>query len=131
MIRATDSADVAIGSRYCPGGAIVGWSLHRRLLSRMVNRLTRTLLRLPVSDSSGAFRAYRVAALREIDLDNIQSAGYAYLEEILWHLDGAGVTFLEVPIIFRERRAGRSKINLREAAGKLAMLLQLACRRKP
>jgi dolichol-phosphate mannosyltransferase len=126
LLRATEDADVAIGSRYCSGGEIEGWPMHRRALSRWVNRLTRLLLRLPVRDTSGAFRAYRVAKLRELQLEDIRSRGYAYLEELLWHLHRAGATFAEVPITFAERRAGQSKINLREAAGKLRTLLRLA-----
>ena len=129
LIRATEHSDVAIGSRYCPGGKIVGWPWPRRFLSRWVNRLSHLLLRLPVRDASGAFRAYRVAKLRDFGLDNIQASGYAYLEEILWHLHRAGATFAEVPITFHERRAGRSKITVREAASKLTTLLRLASRR--
>jgi dolichol-phosphate mannosyltransferase len=128
LLRGTEAADVAIGSRYCRGGAIEGWPLYRRILSRWVNRLSLLLLRLPIRDTSGAFRAYRVDALRKIDLSKIQSAGYAYLEEILWHLHRAGATFKEVPITFHERRAGKSKINFREAAAKLSVLLRLATR---
>ena len=125
LLKATQRADVAIGSRYVPGGAIEGWPRSRRLLSRCVNRFSRALLRLPIRDSSGAFRAYRVAMLREIDLADVRANGYAYLEEILWHLNRAGATFAEVPITFHQRRAGRSKINVREAASKLAVLLRL------
>ena len=128
LVRATEHADVAIGSRYIAGGAIKGWPLHRRMMSRVVNRLSRLLLHLPVHDSSGAFRAYRVARLKQIHLDNIQAASYAYLEEILWHLHRVDATFAEVPITFRQRRAGRSKINVREAAAKLAVWLRLAKR---
>jgi dolichol-phosphate mannosyltransferase len=83
------------------------------------------MLGLPIHDTSGAFRAYRAAKLREINIDGIRSAGYAYLEEILWHLARADATFAEVPITFRERRAGRSKINFGEAVGKLATLVRL------
>jgi dolichol-phosphate mannosyltransferase len=128
LVQATETADVAIGSRYVPGGAIEGWPWHRRALSRWVNRLTRVLLRLPVRDTSGAFRAYRVAKLREIGLQSVQSSGYAYLEEILWHLQGSGATFAEVPITFHQRRAGKSKISMREAISKLTVLLRLAWR---
>jgi dolichol-phosphate mannosyltransferase len=130
LVRGTERTDVAIGSRYCAGGRTEGWPWHRRQLSRWVNRLSRVMLRLPVRDSSGAFRAYRVAKLREIGLDSIQASGYAYLEEILWHLHRAGATFVEVPITFHQRRAGRSKINAPEAASKLATLLRLACRKR-
>lgn len=126
LIRETEHADVAIGSRYIPGGRTEGWPLHRRLMSRSINRLSRVMLKLPVRDSSGAFRAYRVARLRDLDFSRVQSTGYAYLEELLWLLARAGATFTEVPIIFHERRAGHSKISLREAAAKLSMLARLA-----
>jgi dolichol-phosphate mannosyltransferase len=131
LIAATAHADVAIGSRYIEGGAIEGWPLHRRVMSRTVNRLSRALLRLPIQDTSGAFRAYRVAKLRTLDVGNIQASGYSYLEEILWHLAQANATFAEVPITFRERRAGRSKINFGEATGKIRTLLRLARQQNP
>jgi dolichol-phosphate mannosyltransferase len=130
LVAATDHADVAIGSRYVAGGAIVGWPWHRRWMSRTINKLSRRLLRLPICDTSGAFRAYRVAKLRELNLDGVRATGYAYLEEILWHLASRDATFAEAPITFRERRAGKSKISVREAVGKLATLARLA-RRSP
>jgi len=126
LVSATNSADVAIGSRYCPGGAIEGWPIHRRALSRWVNGLTRLLLRLPIRDASGAFRAYRVAKLREIRLEDIRASGFAFFEELLWLLHRAGATFVETPITFHDRRAGKSKINVGEALGKLVTLLRLA-----
>jgi dolichol-phosphate mannosyltransferase len=126
LVRATENADVAVGSRYCAGGTIKGWPLSRRIVSRGMNRVSRIVLRLPVLDSSGAFRAYRVAALRSIDMSQVQAAGYSYLEEIVWHLHRAGAIFAEVPITFHERRAGKSKVNIGEAAGKLCTLLRLA-----
>jgi dolichol-phosphate mannosyltransferase len=128
LVRATEHADVAIGSRYVEGGAIEGWPLHRRMMSRAVNRLSRLLLHLPVHDSSGAFRAYRVARLQQIGLENVEATGYAYLEEILWHLNRVDATFAEVPITFRQRRAGRSKINVREAISKIVTLVRTAVR---
>jgi dolichol-phosphate mannosyltransferase len=128
LVAALNNDDVAIGSRYCPGGDIEGWPWHRRVLSRWVNGLSRIMLRMPVRDSSGAFRAYRVSKLRELDLDDVRAEGYAYLEEILWHLRRLGASFVEVPITFHQRRAGKSKINLHEAGAKLATLLRLARR---
>jgi dolichol-phosphate mannosyltransferase len=128
LVSATENADVAIGSRYTPGGAIEGWPIHRRILSRSMNHLSRRLLRLRVRDSSGAFRAYRVSKLRQVDMDRIRAQGYAYLEEILWHLDRAGATFAEVPITFHQRRAGQSKVNVAEATAKVSTLLRLAIR---
>ena len=92
LVRATEHADIAIGSRYISGGRIEGWPLHRRVVSRTMNRLSRLLLRLPVRDSSGAFRAYRVEKLRDVDLSRVQSTGYAYLEELIWLLSRAGAS---------------------------------------
>jgi dolichol-phosphate mannosyltransferase len=125
LVEAVKSADVALGSRYCEQGAIEGWPVARRVMSRGMNWLSRLMLRLPVRDSSGAFRAYQLTALKKIDLDRIRSSGYSYLEEILWHLNRSGATLVEVPITFRERRAGRSKISAREAVDKVSTLLRL------
>jgi dolichol-phosphate mannosyltransferase len=130
LITATAQADVAIGSRYIQGSAIEGWPWYRRSMSRVINRLSSAMLGLPIRDTSGAFRAYRVAKLREIDLNGIRARGYAYLEELLSHLAQADATFSEVPITFHERRAGRSKVSFREAAGKLATLVRLRVRGK-
>jgi dolichol-phosphate mannosyltransferase len=130
LIAGTEHADVVIGSRYVAGGAIEGWPLHRRIASRGMNGLSRLLLRLPVHDLSGAYRAYRVAKLRELDFACIRATGYAYLEEIIWHLARKGATFTEIPITFHERRAGRSKIDVREAVAKLSTLSNLALRSK-
>jgi dolichol-phosphate mannosyltransferase len=126
LLAALHTADVAIGSRYCSGGEIEGWPMSRRVMSRWVNGLTHLLLRLPVRDASGAFRAYRVAKLREVPLSEIRARGYSYLEELLWMLHRQGATFAEVPITFRERRAGRSKVSLGEAWGKLRTLVRLS-----
>jgi dolichol-phosphate mannosyltransferase len=128
LVAATGEADVAIGSRYCPGGGVEGWPLHRRVMSQWMNALSRAILGIPVRDMSGAFRAYRVAKLVEIDLAQVRAAGYAFLEEIIWHLHRARAKFVEVPITFRERRAGQSKISVGEATGKLATLVRLAKR---
>jgi dolichol-phosphate mannosyltransferase len=125
LIEAVKNADVALGSRYCEHGAIEGWPMARRVISRGMNWLSRLMLRLPVRDSSGAFRAYQLAALKKIHLDRIRSSGYSYLEEILWHLHRSGATLVEVPITFQERRAGRSKVSAREAVDKVSTLLRL------
>jgi dolichol-phosphate mannosyltransferase len=107
--------DVVIGSRYVPGGAIVGWPLRRRMISRAVNRFATLCLRLPVQDCSGSMRCYRVSALKHVDLANLRSSGYSVLEEILLKLHRGGATFAEVPITFTERQLGESKLTIREA----------------
>lgn len=128
LVASTEHADVAIGSRYVEGGGIVGWPWHRRAMSRTINRLSRALLQLPIHDTSGALRAYRVAKLRQLNFGGFRATGYAYLEEILWHLAQTDATFSEVPITFHNRRAGQSKISVREAAGKLSTLARLAAK---
>ncbi|MEM9187329.1 MAG: polyprenol monophosphomannose synthase, partial [Planctomycetota bacterium] len=128
LVAATGEADVAIGSRYCRGGRIEGWPASRRVVSAAMNRATRLLLRVPARDTSGAFRVYRVAALKKIDLRRVSATGYAYLEEIVWRLHHAGATFAEVPITFRERQAGQSKIGVGELIGKLQMLCRCTLR---
>ncbi len=128
LLLALENSDVAIGSRYCPGGGIEGWPMRRRAMSQWVNGLTRLLLRIPVRDASGAFRAYRVAKLGEVRLEGIRATGYAYLEELLWHLHRADAKFTEVPITFRDRQAGESKVSLREAWGKVGTLFRLLLR---
>ncbi|MEN0110606.1 MAG: polyprenol monophosphomannose synthase [Planctomycetota bacterium] len=125
LLGLLDSADVAVGSRYVPGGRIVGWPWKRHVASRLVNATARWLLRLPTRDSSGAFRAYRVEVLRGVDLSGMRGTGYAYLEEILWRLKRREATFAETPITFTERRAGASKINRGEAVAAIRLLLRL------
>jgi dolichol-phosphate mannosyltransferase len=128
LVAATSRADVVIGSRYCEGGGIEGWPVGRRIASRCINAVSRRLLRLPARDLSGAFRAYRVSALSRVALANVESHGYSYLEELLWHLARLNATFTEVPIVFRQRRAGKSKISLAEAAGKVRTIGMLTWR---
>ncbi|MEQ8848197.1 polyprenol monophosphomannose synthase [Botrimarina sp.] len=125
LVAALARADVAIGSRYAAGGAIEGWPWRRHVMSRVVNVAAKGLLRLPVRDSSGAFRAYRVEKLRGLDFGSMRSSGYAYLEEILWRLKRLGASFAETPITFTERRAGASKINRGEASAAAGLLLRL------
>lgn len=129
LVAAARDADVAIGSRYVAGGKIVGWPRTRRVASRLVNSASRYLAGLAPRDTSGAFRCYRIEALRRIDFDAIRSHGFGYLEETLWHLQRARAKIVEVPITFRERRAGRSKVHLGEAFGKLKTICRLAVQR--
>jgi dolichol-phosphate mannosyltransferase len=129
LIRAAADADVVIGSRYCPGGAVAGPSWRRRAISRTLNRVTRVVLGWPVRDASTAYRVYRVELLRKVDFTRLAAAGYSYLEEILWRLHRLGARIDEVPITFTTRRAGVSKNSLHEAAGKLGTLVRLAWER--
>jgi len=123
--------DVAIGSRYIKGGKIEGWPWFRRLMSRAINWYARWLLWLPVRDCSGAFRCYRVETLRQLPLEQVVSRGYSFFEEILWHLRRQGARLVEVPIVFMERAAGKSKINWREALSAVFLILALAVGIRP
>ena len=120
--------DVAIGSRYVPGGGSEGWPLSRRLMSRAVNTYARCLLGLRPRDCSGAFRCYRVALLGRLDFSAVRSRGYAFQEEVLWHLKRLGARMTEVPFVFAERRQGQSKIDTREAIAALAIIARLGAK---
>jgi dolichol-phosphate mannosyltransferase len=117
--------DVMIGSRYVPGGQTVDWPLSRRLISTSVNLLTRFLFRFRAHDLSGGYRCYRVSKLREAKLDEVRSRGYSFMQEVLYRCKKAGCRIGETPIVFEERRAGSSKVDLFESARSLALLLSL------
>lgn len=116
-------ADIALGSRYVEGGGIVGWSLFRRVLSRSANFLVRTVLNLPVRDSTSGFRLYRRDALQRLALHRLRVEGYGFLflstALAVWN----GLKVVEVPIVFVDRRRGKSKLSrhiIAEAALALA-----------
>lgn len=125
LLAAMERADVAIGSRYCPGGGTKGWPLSRRLMSRAVNAYARLLLGLSPRDTSGAFRCYRVSLLARLDLAAVRSRGYSFQEEILWHLKRLGARMAEVPILFADRERGASKINKQEALAAVGIIFRL------
>jgi hypothetical protein len=94
-----------------PGGTIPNWRLHRRLLSRWGNRYARFVLGLPVSDATGGYRAYRAAALRNIDLDAVRADGYGFQIEMAYAVQRSGGRIVEVPISFKDRVRGTSKMS--------------------
>lgn len=111
LIAATDRADVVIGARYIPGGAVVNWPLRRRLLSRFANSYIRLITRLSARDCTSGYRCWRREALARVPLDQTGSDGYSFLVEMLFAASAAGLTFAEVPITFVERRQGESKLS--------------------
>jgi dolichol-phosphate mannosyltransferase len=125
LLACMERADVGIGSRYVPGGAVEGWGPLRHFMSRGINWYARLLLGLTTRDNSGAYRCYRCAKLKEIDLNRVRSRGYSFQEEILFHCRRANCRFEETPIVFRDRRYGTSKINWRESVTALWIILQL------
>jgi dolichol-phosphate mannosyltransferase len=104
-------ADLAIGSRYVPGGSVPNWSLHRRLLSRCGNRYATRLLRLDVHDATSGFRVYRSEVLSRMDLGSMSARGYAFQIEMAYRVAQEGGRTVELPIEFRERERGDSKVS--------------------
>jgi dolichol-phosphate mannosyltransferase len=106
-----DGADLAIGTRYIAGGATPGWPLHRRLLSRAGGEYARRLLHLPSHDPTSGFRAFRTDLLRGCELDTVGAQGFAFQLEMLHRATRLGARVVEVPIVFRDRTAGESKLS--------------------
>lgn len=106
-------AALVIGSRYVPGGDVVNWPLHRRLLSRWGNRYTSWALGLDVRDCTSGFRAYRASALRTAAPASTTAEGYAFLTELVRRITSQGDRVVEVPITFVDRRWGTSKMSWR------------------
>ena len=103
--------DLVIGSRYVQGISVVNWPLRRLILSAFANRYIRAVTHLPADDCTSGFRCWRRAALSRIPLDRIVSEGYAFLVEMLFEAHRRGCRIGESPIIFVERRMGRSKMS--------------------
>lgn len=129
LLNAIESgAQLAIGSRYVPGGAIQGWAINRRILSATANTVARTLLRLRTHDCTGGFRCYSGQALQFLVTKPLRSSGYSALVELLTRCERARMTIAEVPITFTERAHGKSKISRQEIFRAIATVLRLAGR---
>jgi dolichol-phosphate mannosyltransferase len=115
LIAAAEAADLVLGSRYVPGGGITEWGRVRRALSRGGSAYSRILLGLPVRDLTGGFKCFNRRVLESIDLDDVQADGYGFQIELTYRAVRAGFTVTEVPIVFRERRLGQSKMSARIA----------------
>jgi len=111
LLSALETADFALGSRYCSGVNVVNWPLSRLLLSYFANRYTRLVTGMPVTDATGGFKAFRRSALAKLDLDGIKSDGYSFQIEVTYKLIQSGCRVTEVPIIFVDRHSGSSKMT--------------------
>jgi dolichol-phosphate mannosyltransferase len=126
ILAGMEQKDVMIGSRYVPGGGVEGdFNLKRKFMSTGINVYARLFLGLRTRDNSGSYRCYRVSKLRQIDLGQVKSRGYSFMEEILYWCRTVGCTMGETPILFENRRAGYSKINKAEAIKALQIIAQL------
>jgi dolichol-phosphate mannosyltransferase len=116
LIAGAGAADLALGSRYVPGGGVTEWGAVRRTLSRGGSWYARTLLGVPVQDLTGGFKCFRRQVLETLDLSSVHANGYGFQIELTYRAIQAGFRVVEVPIVFHERRVGRSKMTARIAA---------------
>jgi dolichol-phosphate mannosyltransferase len=115
LIAAADAADLVLGSRYVPGGGVQNWGTLRRLISRGGSWYARVLLGVPVRDLTGGFKCFNGRVLEALDLEGVHADGYGFQIELTYRAIQAGFTVAEVPILFRERREGHSKMTARIA----------------
>jgi len=111
FLQAIEHADLVIGSRYIPGGDTPDWSILRRLISGVGNIFARFTLDIPVYDCTAGYRFYRRQLLESIDLDTVQSQGYAFQIEMTYRAAQQGFKIVETPITFMDRRLGKSKMS--------------------
>jgi len=111
LIAAAGDADLVIGSRYVPGGGVTEWGPVRRLISRGGSAYSRIALGLRIRDLTGGFKVIRREVLEAIELDTIEARGYAFQVETTYRAIRAGFRVVEVPIVFRDRRVGSSKMS--------------------
>lgn len=129
LLAGLEQADVMIGSRYVPQGGTRFFSIQRKILSNGANAFVHLLLGLRATDCTAGFRAYRRAVLESLDLDSIFSNGYSFLIELLFLCQRNGWCIGEIPIIYEDRRAGKSKISKAEIYKATYTVLRLFFRR--
>ncbi|NPB03557.1 MAG: polyprenol monophosphomannose synthase [Thermotogae bacterium] len=129
LIDALKDCDVAIGSRYSNGVSVVNWPIGRLCLSYLANRYARAFTGVKINDLTGGFKAFRREALESLNLDEIKSDGYAFQIEVNFYLWMRRFKMCEIPIIFVERRAGKSKLSKSIIWEAFWLVLRLAVRR--
>ncbi|MCW3041456.1 MAG: glycosyltransferase [Solirubrobacterales bacterium] len=129
LVRLLDAArttcDLALGSRYVPGGSVQDWGRGRLLISRGGSWYARRMLSLGIRDLTGGFKCFRAEVLRAIDLPTVRSHGYAFQVELTYRAIGAGFRVQEVPIRFRDRQHGTSKMSSRIAVEAMFLVPRL------
>lgn len=114
LINKNCDSDLTIGSRYASGSKIIGWTLGRRIFSRMANFYARSTLSIPLSDYTNGFRCYKLSTLKMLDFSKLRSKGYILLSELAYQLYLKHAKFAEVPIVFVNRKRGSSNFSLKE-----------------
>ena len=112
---AEQGADLVLGSRYVPGGSVTDWGLLRKLVSRGGSWYARVVLGVKVRDLTGGFKCFRRSVLEALDLNSVHADGYGFQIELTYRTIKAGFRVVEIPIVFRDRRVGESKMNARIA----------------
>ena len=120
-----DEADLVIGSRYTAGGGVVDWGIGRRLISRGGSLFARIVLGLRPNDLTGGFKAWRASTLAAVPFDGVHAGGYVFQIEMTYRASRAGARIREVPITFRDRRIGQSKMSRRIVVEALVVVVQL------
>jgi dolichol-phosphate mannosyltransferase len=111
LLVALADADVVVGSRWVPGGAVENWPRRRRFLSRAGSTYARLALGMKLRDMTGGYRAFSADALRRLAFDEVESQGYCFQIDMIWRASKAGLRIVEVPITFVERVSGASKMT--------------------
>jgi dolichol-phosphate mannosyltransferase len=127
LVAPTESgeADLVIGSRYTAGGGVVDWGIGRRLISRGGSIFARIVLGLRPNDLTGGFKAWRASTLAAVPFDGVHAGGYVFQIEMTYRASRAGARIREVPITFRDRRVGQSKMSRRIVVEALVVVVQL------
>jgi len=111
LLKAAETADLVIGSRYCNGVNIINWPIKRLLLSYFASKYVRTITNMPIKDPTGGFKCFRSKVLMAINMDSILSDGYAFQVEMNYRTWAKGYNIIEIPIVFTERINGVSKMS--------------------
>ncbi|PLX29024.1 dolichyl-phosphate beta-D-mannosyltransferase [Candidatus Parcubacteria bacterium] len=125
MIEAAQHADLVIGSRKIKGGGVIGWGWTRKFMSNGAMWFSRLLLGLKAKDVTAGFRCFRSDVLKTLDLDNINSNGYAFQEELLYKTQKAGFRITEIPVTFIDRQEGKSKLSKKDIIEFFIVMIKL------
>lgn len=125
FLREIESVDVVLGSRYINGVTVVNWPMSRLLLSWFANVYARFVTGLPVQDTTGGFKCFRIEALKALDLQKLQAGGYSFQIEVTYRLWKKGFRIKEIPIIFKDRTHGQSKMSGKIIKEALWLLVRL------
>jgi dolichol-phosphate mannosyltransferase len=131
FLTAIEHADLVIGSRYIPGGATPNWSIIRRLISGGGNIFARLVLGMPIHDCTAGYRCYRCEVLESIDLESVESQGYGFQVELAYRVMKQGFRIVETPIVFMDRRVGKSKMSRKIVLEAFTYVLRTRFSRQP